>query len=104
MRWFERGLSDEALAHTFEHYTVDPSRVAIGGFSDGASYALSLGLGNGDLFRHIIAFSPGFAVPPRQLGSPRIFMSHGTKDRVLPIVPEEMMREAVHWWVEGTVH
>lgn len=123
---------DEALAHTFQHYAVDPARVAIGGFSDGASYALSLGLGNGDLFRHIIAFSPGFAVPPRQLGTPRIFMSHGTQDRVLPIdrcsrrlvrvferagydvnyrefegphvVPEQMMREAVRWWLDGTVH
>ncbi len=76
---------DQALSHAFSRYAVDPARVAIGGFSDGASYALSLGLGNGDLFRHIIAFSPGFAVPPRQLGSPRIFMSHGTNDRVLPI-------------------
>jgi phospholipase/carboxylesterase len=123
---------DRALALVFERLAVDPARVAIGGFSDGASYALSLGLGNGDLFRHVIAFSPGFAVPPRQLGTPRIFMCHGTQDRVLPIdrcsrrlvrvferagydvnyrefdgphvVPEEMMREAVHWWLNGTVH
>lgn len=123
---------DEALTQVFAHYAVDPARVALGGFSDGASYALSLGLGNGDLFRHIIAFSPGFAVPPRQLGTPRIFMSHGTEDRVLSIdrcsrrlervfararydvtyrefegphiVPEDLRREAVRWWLDGTVH
>jgi phospholipase/carboxylesterase len=34
--------------------------VALGGFSDGASYALSLDLTNGDLFASLIAFSPGF--------------------------------------------
>jgi hypothetical protein len=35
-----------------------------GGLLDGASYALSLALGNGDLFTHALAFSPGFAAPP----------------------------------------
>ena len=120
---------DEALAHVFAHYSVDPARLAMGGFSDGASYALSLGLGNGELFRYLIAFSPGFASPPRQLGTPRIFMSHGTEDRVLPIdrcsrrlervfararydvnyrefegphvVPDEVRSAAVRWWLEA---
>lgn len=64
---------------------IDPARVAVGGFSDGASYALSLGLINGGLFSAILAFSPGFAAPTRTEGRPRIFMSHGTDDRVLPI-------------------
>jgi predicted esterase len=66
-------------------YAIDPARVAIGGFSDGASYALSLGLTNGDLFSHVLAFSPGFMAPAGQEGSPRIFVSHGTRDAVLPI-------------------
>lgn len=39
----------------------------------------------GDLFTHIIAFSPGFMAPPMQVGEPRIYVSHGTGDRVLPI-------------------
>jgi hypothetical protein len=45
----------------------------------------SLGLGNGDLFGRVVAFSPGFiaTVPPR--GRPRLFMSHGTADSVLAI-------------------
>jgi phospholipase/carboxylesterase len=76
---------DRALAQTFQRYAVDPARVAVGGFSDGASYALSLGLTNGDLFTHVIAFSPGFMAPTRQQGSPRLFISHGTGDQVLPI-------------------
>jgi predicted esterase len=76
---------DQALAQTFSRYTVDPARVAIGGFSDGASYALSVGITNGDLFNAIIAFSPGFLAPATQIGQPRVFISHGTQDTVLPI-------------------
>jgi phospholipase/carboxylesterase len=55
------------------------------GFSDGASYALSLGLTNGDLFRHVIAFSPGFMAPAARRGEPPVFVSHITRDGVLPI-------------------
>lgn len=76
---------DQALTQTFNRYAIDPNRVAIAGFSDGASYALSVGLTNGDLFKHIIAFSPGFMVPADQVGSPRLFVSHGQRDTVLPI-------------------
>jgi len=88
-------LIDRALEHTFSRYAVDPARLAIGGFSDGASYALSLGITNGDLFTHVIAFSPGFMAPAGHAGFPHVFISHGTRDRVLPmgrcsrrIVPE----------------
>ena len=76
---------DQALEQTFSRYTVDPARVAVGGYSDGASYALSLGITNGDLFTHVLAFSPGFMAPAGQRGSPRIFVSHGTHDEWLPV-------------------
>ena len=76
---------DRALEHLFGGYSIDASRVAVGGFSDGASYALSLGIANGDLFSHVVALSPGFAAPSRQEGAPRIYISHGVHDRVLPI-------------------
>jgi phospholipase/carboxylesterase len=76
---------DRALARTFALGPVDPDRIAIGGFSDGASYALSLGLANGDLFRCVLAFSPGFSSPPSELGDPRVFVAHGIDDEVLPI-------------------
>lgn len=54
---------DHALEDIFSRYSIDPDRIAVGGFSDGATYALSLGVTNGDLFKHIIAFSPGFMRP-----------------------------------------
>lgn len=76
---------DAALTFAFAHCAVDPKRLAVGGFSDGASYALSLGLGNGDFFSRIIAFSPGFIPPVAMRGRPRIFVSHGTKDQVLDV-------------------
>lgn len=76
---------DALLGVVFARYRVDPSRLAIAGFSDGASYALSLGIMNGDLFSRILAFSPGFMAPLRERGAPKIFISHGTEDRVLPI-------------------
>jgi len=74
-----------ALEHTFERCAVARGKIAIGGFSDGATYALSLGLDNGSLFTHVIAFSPGFTANRRAQGRPRIFISHGKSDNVLPI-------------------
>ena len=76
---------DRALEQTFSRYNVDAKRLAIGGFSDGASYALSLGLINGELFTHVLAFSPGFASPTGQRGRPRFYVSHGKRDAVLPV-------------------
>ena len=81
----DAAVIDRALEQTFSRYAIDPARLAIGGFSDGASYALSLGITNGDLFTHVLAFSPGFVAPAGQTGAPRIFVSHGTRDGVLPI-------------------
>ena len=54
------------------------------GFSDGASYALSLGLANPAVVRGVIAFAPGFhlepaAIDPRQ----RLFIAHSPTDRIL---------------------
>ena len=120
---------DQALARVFSQHNIDPGRVAVCGFSDGASYALGLGLSNGGLLRQVMAFSPGF-VPPgiEESGTPRIYISHGTKDQILPIdtcsrrlvphlqqagynvkfrefdgphgVPPEIAREAVDWFLK----
>jgi phospholipase/carboxylesterase len=122
---------DKALAQTFGRYAVDRRRLAIGGFSDGGSYALSLGITNGDLFTHVLAFSPGFLAPTAQRGKPDVFISHGTRDRVLPIdrcsrrivpnlkragygvryrefegghrVPPQIAREAVEWFTRDSL-
>jgi predicted esterase len=121
---------EQALAQTFSRYNIDASRLAVGGFSDGASYALSLGVTNGDLFTHVLSFSPGFMDSSRPEGKPRIFNSHGINDQVLPIdrcsrrivpdlqrrgyeviyrefdgphtVPYDIAREAVAWFTEAT--
>ena len=74
---------DAALDAVFAAFPV--SRVALGGFSDGASYALSLGVANGDLADAVLAFSPGFVAAPGRFGRPHFWISHGTDDRVLPI-------------------
>lgn len=83
----DRDLADLALADVFGRYHVDETRLAVGGFSDGASYALALGLANGDLFTHVLAFSPGFIGPMTPRGEPRVFISHGLDDHILPIDP-----------------
>jgi predicted esterase len=75
----------QALERTFDLIPVNPARISVGGFSDGATYALSLGLINGRLFRRILAFSPGFIVEGTAEGKPEVFISHGTHDPILPI-------------------
>ncbi|NUT55060.1 MAG: phospholipase, partial [Thermoleophilia bacterium] len=74
-----------ALAVAYDRCRIDRRRIAVGGFSDGATYALTLGVSNGDLFPAVIAFSPGGIVAGEQRGVPRFFVSHGTHDSVLPI-------------------
>ncbi|MDE3003139.1 MAG: phospholipase [Gemmatimonadota bacterium] len=77
---------DALMRYTFERCVIDPTRVALVGFSDGASYTLSLGPSNGDLFTHLMAWSPGFSDPEAPIvGQPNVFISHGSEDRVLPV-------------------
>lgn len=76
---------DRALGWTFDRFAIDPARVFVAGFSDGATYALSLGITNGDLFRSLMAFSPGFYAFKSVRGKPPIFVAHGTADQILPI-------------------
>ena len=120
---------ERALAEAAGRCDVAPGRVAAAGFSDGATYALALGRANGDRFSHVLAFSPGFLIPARRVGGPRIFVSHGRQDDVLPIatcsrvmvprlqregyevryrefdggheVPPTVMREGVGFFLEG---
>ncbi|HKA19230.1 MAG TPA: PHB depolymerase family esterase [Blastocatellia bacterium] len=76
---------NRALERVFDSVVVDPLRTAIGGFSDGATYAVSLGLINGDIFNRVIAFSPGFIIDGSTNGNPEFFITHGTEDPILPI-------------------
>jgi phospholipase/carboxylesterase len=85
---------DRALQSTFDRVAVDPRRLAIAGFSDGGSYALSVGLSNGDLFSHVIAYSPEFVSAPIRFGKPPIFIAHGVQDNILSVnLTESMVRQ-----------
>jgi len=75
---------DALLLQAFDCCSIDPARLAVGGFSDGASYGISLGLINGDFFTHVIAHSPGFIIADNWHGKPKVFVSHGHQDEILP--------------------
>src|SRR5262245_48846262 len=75
----------DAFGQTASRYRVDRGHLGIGGFSDGASYALSFGISFGDQFQSIISMSPGVMQPIAARGKPRIFLSHGTSDPIMPI-------------------
>lgn len=64
---------------------VDRTHVALGGQSDGAGYALSMGLAYGDVFNHLMVFAGGLMTPFRKQGKPRIYFAHGINDVQMPI-------------------
>jgi phospholipase/carboxylesterase len=76
---------DRALVEVSSRYRLDRARLAFAGFSDGASYALSIGITNGDVASHVIALSGGFMSVFTQEGAPRVFIAHGLRDEQLPI-------------------
>ncbi|HYI42400.1 MAG TPA: PHB depolymerase family esterase, partial [Sphingomicrobium sp.] len=61
-------MIDNVLREVFAKAPIDPKRIVLIGFSDGAGYALSLGTANPKLFRGVVALSPGFVVPPPGAG------------------------------------
>ena len=81
----DRAFLDTALAETFLRVPVDPAHVALGGFSAGATFSLSLGPSNGDLFGWIFAFSPTGMEVAGLVGHPRFLLAHGTLDELVPI-------------------
>lgn len=119
---------DRVLDAVVDQVDANLDRLAIGGVSDGASYALSIGLANGDLFSAVLALSPGFLLVPGPTGRPRVFVSHGTADPILPIdacsrefvpplradgyevrfrefdgghtVPPQVADDGVRWWLD----
>src|SRR6266542_2362529 len=118
---------DDALRAVFDRYPIDRARVCVAGHSDGASYALTLGITNGELFPQVMAFSAGFlAVKAPSNVRPRIFLAHGRDDEILSFeasgrhiaamlersgydvtfrpfdgghaLKPEVVREAISWW------
>jgi phospholipase/carboxylesterase len=108
---------------------VAPEQIWLGGFSDGASFSLSLGISYGNIFRRVYAGSPGVMQPVAVNGKPPIFISHGTSDQTMPIdatsrkfvprlkglgydvtyreyagrhqLPPEILREVIAWFADS---
>ena len=81
---------DAALRELFARTAVDAGRSVVVGFSDGASYGLSLALDNPQLFAGAVAMSPGYLVLPDQVDrSQRIFIAHGRGDDILPFAQSD---------------
>jgi phospholipase/carboxylesterase len=68
------------LDQTFDRCAIDTTRVALLGFSDGASYAITLGLANADQLSGIVAFSPGTFSVDHPHGTTQVFTAHGDLD------------------------
>jgi predicted esterase len=73
----------------YRRYPVDPLRQALLGYSDGASYALSVGLANPRLFSAVMGWAAGFcAFDPAGAAAPgprpRILLEYGTHDPLFP--------------------
>lgn len=120
---------DSALDAAFANFSVDPDRISLVGFSDGAGYGLSLGANNADLFETVIAFAPGLLMRVNGEGRGRVMLVHGERDEVLPVkptkeifapalrqvgfnvelrlfdgghvMPQKLREEAFSWWLDG---
>lgn len=102
----------------YRRYPVDAERQALIGYSDGASYALSVGLSNPDIFRAVMGWAAGFLVVDEANLSaedpkPSVLLEYGTHDPLFPFervaIPmrEQLERRgyAVHFRVdEGGKH
>ena len=75
---------EAAIAALATHVPIDRARTALAGFSDGATFALAMGMAREHPFAAVIAWSPGIAI--RTAGAEhgrRVFVSHGRQDRTL---------------------
>lgn len=73
----------------YRRYPVDPERQALLGYSDGASYALSVGLSNPRLFRAVMGWAAGFAaIDDTNLRpgdrKPPVLLEYGSHDELFP--------------------
>jgi predicted esterase len=87
----------------FRRYPVDVERLGLLGYSDGASYALSVGLSNPELFRAVMAWAAGFVAIENEAAAPGIprpavLIEYGTHDELFPFeqvaVPMRQQLEA----------
>lgn len=71
----------------YRRYPIDPRQQVLIGYSDGASYALSLALSNPRLFDAALCWAAGFVVCDEAIlgpqdPKPRIYLEYGTHDEL----------------------
>ncbi len=112
----------EFLAYAYDgiygRYRVDPARQALVGYSDGATYALAVGLSNPRVFAAVMAWAAGFlAIDTANLApddpKPRVLLEYGTQDQLFPFdrvaLPMRQALEGLGYTVtfradEGGIH
>ena len=83
----DRNRIARALDALAEDTPVDRSRLALFGFSDGASMALSLGVASPETYPFVVAFAPGGVIERRAgkaAARQEVVIAHGTEDRIIP--------------------
>ncbi len=73
----------------YRRYPVDPARQALLGYSDGASYALSVGLSNPRVFSAVMGWAAGFKLVDESAiaagdPKPRVLLEDGSHDPLFP--------------------
>lgn len=80
---------EQAYGEIYRRVRIDHARQAVIGYSDGASYALAVGLSNPRLYAAVMGWAAGFVVFDKSAIAPtdprpRILLEHGTHDQVFP--------------------
>jgi predicted esterase len=75
---------EAAIAALAKTVPVDRAHTVLAGFSDGATFALAMGMGRAHPFAAVIAWSPGIAIrTANPVRGRRVFVSHGRADTIL---------------------
>ncbi|MAE95564.1 MAG: hypothetical protein CL910_12970 [Deltaproteobacteria bacterium] len=74
----------------YRRFPVDRDRQALLGYSDGASYGLSVGLSNPQIFSAVMAWAAGFlaldgGAIPEGAPKPPIYLEYGSHDELFPL-------------------
>lgn len=97
----------------YRRYPVDPERQALLGYSDGASYALSIGLSNPSIFSAVMGWAAGFCTVDSTFvetddRKAQILLEYGTDDPVFSFqqiaLPMRDALERAGYRVEFRVH